>query len=223
MDIPLDAEVHCTDGPGGRSTCLVINPVIKEITHLVVQTKGFLHNEYMVPLSFIAESGPAYVQLRCSCEEIANCDPFVKSEFLQMDGSSRFGYFSDEYDLDYDSMAMWPYLEADGEVYGLYVGMEQIPAGELGIHRGARVEASNGHIGHVDAFLVNPENNHITHLVLREGHIWGEKDVTVAVADIQRIDEDVVYLKLDKKTLHDMPGIPIRRWGKRISHSDHKQ
>ncbi len=222
MDIPLDAEVLCTDGAGGRSTCLIINPVTREITHLVVQTKDFLHNEYLVPLSFIEESGPEYVQLRCSCEEMTNYDPFVKSEFLQMDDSSRFGYLSPEYDLDYDSMAMWPYLEADGEAYGMYVGMEQIPAGELGIHRGARVEASDGHIGHVDAFLVNPENDHITHLVLREGHIWGEKDVTVAVADIQRIDEDAVYLKLDKRTLKDMPGIPVRRWGKRKSHSDHK-
>jgi len=222
MDIPLNAEVRCTDGAGGRSTCLIINPVTKEITHLVVQTKGFTHDEYMVPLSFIAESGPEYIQLRCSREEIANCDPFIKSEFLHIDDSSRFGYFSNEYDLDYDGTAMWPYLEADGEAYGMYVNVEQIPVGELGIHRGARVEASDGHIGHVDAFLVNPENNHITHLVLREGHIWGEKDVTIAVADIQRIDEDVVYLKLDKQTLQDKPGIPVRRWSKRKIHMDQK-
>jgi sporulation protein YlmC with PRC-barrel domain len=223
MDIPLNAEVRCTDGAGGRSTCLVINPVTKEITHLVVQTNDFFHDKHMVPLSFITESGPDYVQLRCSREEIANCDPFIKSEFLNyMDDSDRFGYLSHDYELDYDSMAMWPYLEADSEASGRYVGIEQIPIGELGIHPGARVEASDGHIGRVDAFLVNPENNNITHLVLREGHIWGEKDVTVAVADIQRINEDVVYLKLDKHTLRDMPGIPVKRWGKRISHSDHK-
>ena len=223
MDIPLNAEVRCTDGAGGRSTCLVINPVTKEITHLVVQTNDFFHDKHMVPLSFITESGPDYVQLRCSREEIANCDPFIKSEFLNyMDDSDRFGYLSHDYELDYDSMAIWPYLEADSEAFGRYVAIEQIPIGELGIHRGARVEASDGHIGHVDAFLVNPENNHITHLVLREGHIWGEKDVTIAVADIQRIAEDVVYLKLDKHTLRDMPGIPVRRWGKRILHSDHK-
>ncbi len=220
MDIPLDAEVRCTDGVGGRSTCLIINPVTQEITHLVVQTKGFFHDDYMVPLSFIVESGPEHVQLGCSLEEMADCDPFIKSEFIQVDDPSRFDDLPHEYDLDYDSMAMWPYLEADGEASGMYVNMEQIPAGECPIHRGARVEASDGHIGHVDAFLVNPEKNHITHLVLREGHIWGEKDVTVAVANIQRIEEDVVYLKLDKQTLQGLTGIPVKRWGKRILHSD---
>ena len=73
MDIPLNAEVRCTDGAGGRSTCLVINPVTKEITHLVVQTKDFFHDEHMVPLSFIAETvGVMYFRLErednpCQC------------------------------------------------------------------------------------------------------------------------------------------------------------
>ena len=222
MDLPLDAEVRCSDGAGGRSTCLIVNPVTRENTHLVVQTEGFLHDEYLVPLSFIEESGTEYIQLRCSRGELANCDPFIKSEFLHLDGSGQFGYFPPEYDLDFDSVAMWPCLAADSEASGTYVRIEQIPFGELGIHRGARVEASDGHVGHVDAFLVNPENNHITHLVLREGHIWGEKDATIAVADIQRIDDDVVYLKQDRRTLRNLPGIPVRRWGKRISHSDHE-
>jgi hypothetical protein len=222
MDIPLDAEVRCTDGAVGRSSCMILNPVTREITHLVIQTKGFPHDEYLVPLSFIEKSGADYIRLSCSRDEIAHCDPFIKSEFLYLDSSVHSGYLPPEYDLGFDSVAMWPYLEADREATGLYVGIEQIPAGELGIHRGARVDAIDGPIGHVDAFLVDPENNHITHLVLREGHIWGEKDVTVAVADIQRIDEDVVYLKVDKQTLRDMAGIPVRRWGKRISHPDHE-
>ena len=29
----------------------------------------------------------------------------------------------------------------------------------------------------VDELLVDPENEHITHLVMREGHLWGQKDV----------------------------------------------
>jgi hypothetical protein len=57
LDIHLNTEVRCTAGTGGHSTCLIINPVTKEITHLVVQTKGFIHEEYVVPLSLIAESG----------------------------------------------------------------------------------------------------------------------------------------------------------------------
>jgi len=220
MDIPSDAEVRCTDGAGGRSTSLIVNLVTKEIAHLLVEAKDSFHDEHLVPLSLIEESGTEYIQLRRSRGELASCDPFVKSEFLHLDCSGQFGYFPPEYDLDFDSVAMWPYLEADWEASGMYVGIEQIPVGELGIHRGAQVDAIDGHIGHVDAFVVNPENNHITHLVLREGHIWGEKDVTIAVADIQRIGDDVVYLKQDRRTLHNLPGIPVRRRGKRLSHPE---
>ena len=49
----------------------------------------------------------------------------------------------------------------------------QIPPGELGVTRGTRVEATDGFVGHVDELVVNPKNNRITHLVMREGHLWG--------------------------------------------------
>ena len=33
MDIPIDVEVLCTDGPGGHSSAIVLDPVTKEVTH----------------------------------------------------------------------------------------------------------------------------------------------------------------------------------------------
>ena len=50
MDIPIDVEVLCTDGPGGHSSAIVLNPVTKEVTHFAVRTKGFLSDEYLVPV-----------------------------------------------------------------------------------------------------------------------------------------------------------------------------
>jgi hypothetical protein len=65
----------------------------------------------------------------------------------------------------------------------------------------------------VDEFLVDPENDVITHLVLREGHLWGKKDVTIPVSEIKKIAEEAVYLKLDKKAIESLPTIPVnRKW-----------
>jgi sporulation protein YlmC with PRC-barrel domain len=100
----------------------------------------------------------------------------------------------------------WPYI-GSAEL-GATIPVEQIPADELGIHRGAEVEATDGHIGHVDEFIVNPQNCHITHLVVREGHFWDKKALTVPVSDIKRIAADVVYLKSDKATLQALPTVP---------------
>lgn len=37
----------------------------------------------------------------------------------------------------------------------------------------------------------------ITHLVLRESHLWGQKDVTIPVSEIDRMEDNVVYHKLN--------------------------
>ena len=91
------------------------------------------------------------------------------------------------------------------------VAHERIPPGELAVRRGARVEATDGHAGRVDEFLVNPEDGYITHLVLREGHLWGQKEVTVPVSQIDHIEDNAVHLKLDKHSVEVLPSIPIRR------------
>ena len=88
---------------------------------------------------------------------------------------------------------------------------EQIPPGELAIHRGARVEATDGKAGILGEFLVNPLTGHISRLILMEGHLWGKKEVTIPLSAIDRIEEDTVYLKLDKKAVESLPSVPVRR------------
>jgi sporulation protein YlmC with PRC-barrel domain len=85
------------------------------------------------------------------------------------------------------------------------------PAGELAVRQGARVEATDGRVGRVDEFLMDPQNDHITHLVLREGHLWGQKEVTIPVSEIERIEEDVVHLKIDKRKIEALPAVPVQR------------
>jgi hypothetical protein len=64
----------------------------------------------------------------------------------------------------------------------------------------------------VDEFLVDRETEHITHLVLREGHLWGQKDVLIPVSEIAHVDEERVYLTLSKAEVADLPTAPLRRW-----------
>ena len=52
---------------------------------------------------------------------------------------------------------------------------------------------------------------HISHLILMEGHLWGKKEVAIPVSAIDRIEEDTVYLKLDKEAVESLPSEPVRR------------
>jgi hypothetical protein len=46
---------------------------------------------------------------------------------------------------------------------------------------------------------------------MREGHLWGAKEIAIPVSDIVRIDEDAVYLRLDKADIEALPRIPTRK------------
>jgi uncharacterized protein YrrD len=85
--------------------------------------------------------------------------------------------------------------------------------GELAIRRGSRVEASDGYVGKVDEFVVHPESSHMTHLVMRDGHLWGHRDVIIPLTAIESTYEDHVYLNLDKKQIESLSSFPVkRRW-----------
>jgi sporulation protein YlmC with PRC-barrel domain len=210
MDIPLNVEVRCTDGPCGHSIAIVLNPVTEQVTHFVVQTAGLTGDEYLIPIDAITDSTSDYIQLRWDREELANAEPFVKQVFL---GTDEAAYRAQEMA---SSTMMWPYAQGDeaylsSMVAAGYEQVEQIPQSELAIHRGADVDATDGRVGQVDEFVIDPETSHITHLVLRRGHFWGERDVTIPVSQIARVEADVVYLKLDKKAVGDLPSVPVHR------------
>ena len=209
MDIPIDVEVLCTDGVGGRSSAIILNPETKEVTHFVVRTKGFVYDEYLAPVHFIVASTPERISLSCTCAELAQCPPFEKTVFIGVDGAE----LSDS-DMDIAlaaSFAGVPGGEYPGQGFPPTMQQEQLPEGELSIHPGADVEATDGRVGQVHEFVVNPEDDRVTHVILREGHLWGKKDVAIPLDQIARIEKDVVYLKLDKAAVGRLPSVPVRK------------
>lgn len=199
MEIPIDAEVRIADGPFGRSTYIILNPATDTVTHVVVKGGTSPHTEFVVPIEWITESKPGVIQLRCTQEELESMDSFSEVEFIRADIPHQV----------VGSTMLQPYAVPQKEM--VTEEHERIPPGELAVRRGTRVDASDGHIGHVNEFLVDPLNGHITHLVLREGHLWGQKDVTIPVAQIDRIGEGTVHLKLDKRAVERLPAIPVHR------------
>jgi len=202
MDIPINVEVLCAGEVCGRSTSLIINPVNERITHVVVEEKHFPNIERLVPIDMILTSTPGSIQLRCKPEGLSGLEAFEQTDFIES------GHLDSA--LPYEvPFQMWP--------YGLYDAMpiplekEHLPTGEIAIHRGAQVKARDGVVGQVDEFLVDPENDCITHLILREGHLWGKRDITIPVSEIKRFTEDAVTLKLDKSALEKLPTLPVRR------------
>ncbi len=197
MDLHLGASVECSDGPVGTLTNIILNPAIETVTHLVVREHGFPNSKRLVKEGVVSESIHDTIFLSISKKEFEELEEFIQTEFLPSDIPAFMG----------DQYLTWPMQEWVPPI----LQHEAVPPGEFAIRKGAKVAASDGHVGQVDEFLVEKGTGHITHLVLREGHLWGKKDVSIPVDQIDRYEDKCVYLKMDKKSVEDLPVIHIDR------------
>jgi sporulation protein YlmC with PRC-barrel domain len=202
MDIPINVEVRCTDEPCGKSNCVILNPITDQITHIVVQGSSFPYLKRLVPVDKIKQTTPDMIQLKCDLYEYVTMPEFIQEEFIIPDPYGK--------NQEIPTTMLLPYAMVMGTVT---IEHEHIPPDELAIHRGTPVIAIDGRVGQVDEFLIEPKSGHITHLVLREGHLWGKKDVSIPVSKIDRIDKDSVYLKIGKQEVEALTTLPIHRSG----------
>ena len=195
MDMPLNVEVYCADGLCGLSKEVVLDRSSEEVTHLVVKEKRSPREELLIPVDQVMETTAHRIQLRCTRDELAKMQPLLEVEVRRE---------------EIPHYIAGPYLLPVGVPDTEYVAVnrESIPPGEVAVRQGARVEATDGRVGRLDEFLVDPANEHVTHLVMREGHLWGRRDVTIPVSEIDLIEEDTIYLKLDKEQVGALPTVP---------------
>jgi len=209
MEIPLQAQVECTDGICGLSVYVLIDPLIDEVKSLVVR-ETLSNTEYIVPVDVISKTIADTIQLRCSKAELEKMAPFVQTEFVQdkvLDYAGYRGGISGA-----GSYFYMPYVTSEVRI-PVSIEHQQIPPGELAVHRGTRVEATDGYVGKVDEFVVNPQSGHITYLVMREGHLWGKKNVIIPLSAMEDTGDDTVFLNIDKHQIESLPTFPVnRRW-----------
>ena len=82
VDIPASAKVVCADGPGGRSTGVIIDPTTWEATHFVVKESRYPHVERLVSVDLVAETTSDLIRLRCTRGKLATLDPFVHTDYV---------------------------------------------------------------------------------------------------------------------------------------------
>lgn len=208
MDIPLHAEVLCTDGACGETDVIVVHRKDFKVTHVVVDAGG--DQKFMVPIDVITESTPTSVRLRCSQAELAGFAPFTRKTMSQLgsepvpgslDASVHEGLQEASW-VKADAQADWQRSHAVPTSYD----QELIPENCLVIHRKSKVEdRDGGDLGQVYGFLANPEDSAVSHVIVRMGHLWNKRDVTVPMSDVGGMDDDLVYLRIDKHAVSEMP------------------
>ena len=201
-DIPLNTKVQCSDGACGETTNVIVNPVSHQVTHFALEDKKLPDNPTrIVPVKQVTGTTQKQINLSCSKAEVAKMPPFIVDRLIRQSAS----------DQAYTSGAAYSSQYVLNDTAYDNVPEEKIPAGELAIYSGMEMEAADGKVGKLDELVLDPKSGHITHLQMREGHLWGKKDVAIPVSAVEFVDADTVYLKIDKKAVKALPAVHVKR------------
>jgi sporulation protein YlmC with PRC-barrel domain len=211
----IGAEVSCTDGVCGEVRRVVVDPVARAVTHLVVEPVRRRGTGRLVPLGLI-DAAPEEIRLHCTLAEFGQLDAAEETQFLP--GGNGYGAYGPEQAL------FWPYYNlgiggglADGMGTGMGVGLEnasrtvtsdKVPLGEVEVRRGEHVHATDGDIGQVQGLVIDPRDHHLTHVLLQEGHLWGRKEVAIPMSAVTGVD-DGVRLSITRQQVQDLPPVDV--------------
>jgi sporulation protein YlmC with PRC-barrel domain len=214
MRLELGKSIRCTDELYGELADVVIDPIAKQVTHLVVEPKNGDDTARLVPIELVESGDDAKeIRLRCTAEDVRQLDHVHEFAYLRMGQPPE----SDpDWDVGIEDVLALPYYESP-EIMGYEGGLgdsgvrfDRVPKGEVEVRRSSAVIAADDHLlGKVDGFVV--DDTHITHFVLERGHLWGKREITIPIGAVAKVENDAVSLSLSKAQVEDLPSVRVHR------------
>lgn len=215
----IGTEVSCIDGICGKLIRVVVDPVARTLTHLVVEPGHRRGSGRLVPMDLV-DASSGQIRLRCTIARFVTLETAEETQFLSA-APGQWGYGQRQ-------MLIWPYYGLGlGGSMGMGTGgvdmgrggtamasapraivHDRVPLGEVEVHRGENVHATDGTIGRVKGLVIDPGDHHVTHVLLDEGHLWGRKRVAIPIGVVAGV-ENGVRLTLDKDQVRDLPPVEL--------------
>ena len=204
ITLVIGNDALCSDGYRGEVRAVVIDPAARAVTHIAVEPHGRRGLARLVPLDLVdAASGP--IRLRCTEAEFMNLDAAEETlaEFalgqpvpVQLIPPGWRG--TGEPSTDGGSILRIDEKET----------IDVVPPGEVEEHGGDHVHATDGDTGQVRGFRIDPGTGALTHVLLREGHAWGRRDVAIPFDAVVGLD-DGIRLSITREQVRDLPPVDI--------------
>jgi uncharacterized protein YrrD len=216
MQLKEGVSVFTSDGQEvGKIDRVVINPVDKEVTHVVIRTGFLIGTDKVVPVSLIGPATEERVTLRGDKAELEALPDFEERHYIPItlaealrDEESEavsplywyppvgFTWWGTGWAPGYYGYALPPYV----------VKTERhIPEGEVALKEGAKVLSVDGdHVGHVEAILTDAETDRATHILISKGLFLKETKL-VPTTWISSVLEDEIHLLVSSSLLSDLP------------------
>jgi uncharacterized protein YrrD len=212
MQLRKGVHVYTWDDQSvGRVERVVLDPVTKDVTHVVVR-QGFLFTEdKLMPIEMIMSASDDRVVLRQDVGDLGKLPKFEEAHYVP-------SYFNEE-DYPYyaegaaDPLYWYPPLGVAG-YYGGPIGTpepylerieQNIPDNTVAIKDGANVFSADGkHVGDVERVFIDSRSDRATHIVISQGLFFKERKL-IPTAWLNIIGEDEVHLSVDSDYVDRLP------------------
>jgi sporulation protein YlmC with PRC-barrel domain len=188
-EFTIGARARCSDGFCGHVSRMIIDPAADAVTHLVITPGHHREEGRLVPVG-LADASGGEISLRCTLAEFHQLEPAAERDLVQgIEGAGG-------------GLVGWEYGTPPGNPRTIV--QDVVPVGESQLRPGEPVHCTDGEIGRVHGFLVDPDDHRVTHVLLQEGHFWGHKEVAIPVSAVTGVD-DGIRLSISKRQVGDLP------------------
>ena len=188
-EFAIGASASCSDGVRGVVRRIIIDPDTRSVTHLVIEAKHRLQPGRLVPVDLV-DTTTGEIRLHCTIAEFDRLEPAEETQLVEGPG------------LGIGTLPGGPPLGIPEPTQ--VVVQDAVPVGETEVCPGDPVHALDGEIGQVQGFLVRADDRRVTHVLLREGHLWGRKKVAIPISAVTGAAAGI-RLNLTKKQVEDLP------------------
>lgn len=213
MRIELGSPVECSDGHAGQIGDVVVDPRSKVLTHLVVVPHHRHWEARLVPIGDVSpDEASGHPKIDCTVEEL-NRYPFSEERvFVALTAPIET---EDDWDVGIERVLAMPYFSAEYELGEIdenaVIAFDRVPKDEVEIRRSSAVTTADGHhAGSVDGLVID-DADHITHVVLEHGHLWGKREVAIPIGLVAQVANDEITLRATRADVEELPEIRVRR------------
>jgi sporulation protein YlmC with PRC-barrel domain len=196
------ADVYSTDRVAAKLTDIVVDPIARAITHLVVTPPGEHQQARLVPL-WLVNSSKDGIRVELDARHLKQLQRVLRTDFLRLPKADIEG----EMTVRFRTVLIHPYFEDPWSAEELE-NSTGILRDDCPIHLGNDVVSNNDRfLGQIVALLVRDDRIH--RMVVRSGLVGFHNNVIVPIDSIAEVMADMVILDIDRHQFRQLPSSSI--------------
>jgi Uncharacterized protein conserved in bacteria len=188
----------------GKINRFVLDPVTKEVTHVVIQKGWLLPEDKVLPFQMVTPGTGDRIVLKEEAGNPEKLPPFEEKYFVRAE-EEAVGLIAHP-TLQSDSTYYWyPAYERENPVEQSVQTHRNIPENKILLKEGAHVISADGeHVGDIERLLVEPDSNKATHFLISQGLLFKDRKL-IPAHWVKTLEEDKVHLAVPSRLLEHLP------------------